>query len=167
MSTDYSSMTVIGFVVPVEEAFKKFIVKRPEISHMEARFDSKTGKKIAPAKVIDKDGGLALVINDEEFFLVNDDDEEDAKITIFQTVGDDEAQAIADLIKCDGFVTGDFQNGETYACFVPSKLPSDKGTYLIKDVCKFQKEIVRIGKALKKLGIDPGVGGIHIVNVVC
>ncbi len=162
MSTDYDSMTVIGFVVPAEEAFKKFIVKRPGVFHMEDRFDAKTGKKIAPEKVIDEDDGLALVIDGEEYDFVPGNDE----FSIFSNVGDEDADAIASIVKCRGFVTGDFHQGNVYACFMPNKLHSVDGVYAIKDVIKAQKEIARIGKALKKLGIDPGEGGIHTMNIV-
>lgn len=168
MSIDHDSMTVIGFVVPVEEAFKKFIVKREGRFHMEPRWDAKTGNPIEPEKVIDEHGGFALVIDGEECCRSYADNKREGEDEICANVGDDEAQAIADLIKCEGFVTGDFMEGNTFACFQPSKLKATKdGVYLLKDVCKFQKEIERIGKALKKLGIDPGPGGIHTVNVVC
>lgn len=91
MSIDHDSMTVIGFVVPVEEAFKKFIVKREDRFHMEPRWSHLTGEPIAPEKVIDKPGGFALVIDGDEYFVAEMDDECDAAPEIYANAGDDEA----------------------------------------------------------------------------
>jgi hypothetical protein len=162
MSIDHDSTLVIGYVVPSEDVFKQFLVRRKEVAHMEERFDSRTGKKMPSEKVVDEPAGYDIVIGDEKF-----DGPDDGKME-GHCLGDEEVEAVAALVGCSGFMTGDYYNGNIVACFVPSKLNAEPGgdVYLLKEVCKFQKEIERIGKALKKLKIDPGIGGIHVVNVV-
>lgn len=56
MSSDAYSNIVIGWQIDIEE----LLVDLNEISHMELRFDEKTGKAKAPARVIDRAAGRYL-----------------------------------------------------------------------------------------------------------
>ena len=57
MSTDYSSVLGVGFVLPLEEALDPFRKVSPETSHTEDRYDEKTGEKLDPVRVVDREEG--------------------------------------------------------------------------------------------------------------
>lgn len=76
MGIDYSFALGIGFTVDPEElseALRKDNTKLiPEKSHMEDRFDPKTGPKLASVKVVDEDETVSWFIGEEEFEYENE-----------------------------------------------------------------------------------------------
>lgn len=160
MSVDHSALIVIGYVISPESFFKPFLVRRNEVAHLEDRFDSRTGKKLAPEKVIDVHAGWDLVVGNETIAELKNND-----LDRFCPV-DEDVEKVADLLGAEVFVTGDYYNGRFVICVMPAGLVMKDDVYLLEDVCKFQKEIDRIGNELKKLKIEPGMGGIHVVSVV-
>jgi hypothetical protein len=67
MGMDRYDTLVIGFVAEAEDVLKPFEVEVDEKSHLEDRFDSKTGKKLAPAKVIDVEAGTEYEVDGKSF----------------------------------------------------------------------------------------------------
>lgn len=122
MSTDYDSGVQVGFYLPEEDFLKIFAVKMPEKSHMEKRFDAKTGRKIKSEKVIDEEARTAYKFKDK----------------IFE---EDDAQELAEAIAADvGLVSGDFgdlQNGDpifiTFVVDMDSEPLLDEITPDVKD----------------------------------
>ena len=53
MSTDYEATVMLGYYFDGEDFYKPFIKARKELSHMEPRYCSKTGKKLEDVKIID------------------------------------------------------------------------------------------------------------------
>lgn len=166
MSVEHSALTVVGYVISPESFFKPFLVRRHEVVHMENRFDSRTGKKLAPEKVIDVHPGWDLVVGNETIAELEDDDLDWDTRELFDHLDCVHVEKVADLVGATGFVSGDYYNGHYVICVEPVGLAAKDGVYLLEDACKFQKEIDRIGNELKKLKIDPGMGGIHAVSVV-
>ncbi len=70
----------VGYFLPYEEVVKVFGYKHRQKSHLEDRFDPKTGAKLEPVKIIDEPGGLWVKLgeHDEPFqeFPPDFDDEE-------------------------------------------------------------------------------------------
>jgi hypothetical protein len=62
MGVEHNSYTSIGYEFDAEGLSKFFLIKVPEVSHMEERFDPKTGKPVAPVKVVDRAAGEAFQI---------------------------------------------------------------------------------------------------------
>jgi len=60
MGIDYTVRLAVGFRISDADLMKRFAKKEPEKSHMEKRFDPKTGKRLKDEKVIDYEGGEFL-----------------------------------------------------------------------------------------------------------
>jgi hypothetical protein len=54
MGIDYSFSLAVGFVVDMDALLKPFAKVTKGKSHMEDRFDPKTGEKLEPVKVVDR-----------------------------------------------------------------------------------------------------------------
>ena len=136
MSIDHNASLGLGWVFTREELNKNFEVEVAEEFHMEDRFDSKTGQKLAPVKVIDRVGGNVLMFEGEEM--------ED----IWQL-----AQELADYV--GGRYTWE---GETYYSsdnlfVIGPNLPRD---FPFEEISKLGPELERIGKNLESLKLDLG-----------
>jgi len=83
MSIDYTFYVVVGFQITESEMCSAFRTTRviPDTFHMEDRFDSKTGQKINPVRVIDKKGYVDEIwtINGE---VINMDGASDDELTL-------------------------------------------------------------------------------------
>jgi hypothetical protein len=62
MSTDYDAGLVVGFAIDWNDLKKAVGKPMPEQSHMEDRFDPKTGKPTRREKVVDVEGGMGLFL---------------------------------------------------------------------------------------------------------
>lgn len=59
----------VGFMVPYEDLVKPLTFEKAEESHLEDRFDPKTGAKLEPEKVVDVEAGPWVRLNGKEWPL--------------------------------------------------------------------------------------------------
>lgn len=67
MGIDIDQSISIGFVLEEDEIKQVFGVATPEVSHMEDRFDPKTGAKLEPKKVIDTHSYTTFTLENKKF----------------------------------------------------------------------------------------------------
>src|SRR5579864_2116306 len=166
MSTDYDAVTVVGFAIPFEDFFKPLLKPSKEESHMEDRFDPKSGKKLdKQEKVVDRDAGFNIVVGEQEF----EGPETEADLDGNFCPEDDLMEAVGEALDCNVSYVGDMQNGCCFwVCCEPSKLKLKDGGYTIAEVVKCADEFDRIRKAIKKLTKrDPGPAEATSVMSVC
>jgi hypothetical protein len=155
MSTDYDAILVVGYLVNAN-AFLAILEKEyPEESHMETRFDPKTGKKFKkPEKVIDEEARTVYEFQGKRF-------ETDEKQEL--------VEAIEDHFKCDMWLYVDCREDEdAYLLGISSsklsKTESDGETLTFAEVAKCRKDVARIGRAMTKFGFKKlGLAGVHAV----
>ncbi len=66
MGVDYSAHLAIGYELEAS-MFDRFKVKTDPVWHMEERFSEKTGKKLAPVKVVTQEAGEVYRFDEQEF----------------------------------------------------------------------------------------------------
>lgn len=148
MGIDYSVNLGIGYIIDSEDLFAPFRVDIPEKSHMEDRFDPKTGKKIAPVKVVDEEAC-------EEY---------EYKGKRYEDVYD-LSHALAKDLECGISNNGGYSDGDTY--YVTVDVATDdsgleEGRFIVGGAAKFddvtamRAQLTKLKKAFKKLGIDLG-----------
>lgn len=84
MSIEYDSVLVVGWLLDKNDLPKKFIKNLPETSHMEDRFDPKTGQKVTSEVVIDSEEREIFVLDGIEY---EDEDEVGFFYTLAHKVG--------------------------------------------------------------------------------
>jgi hypothetical protein len=62
MGLYYTVRAVVGYQFPLEEVLGPFVVRTPEESHLEPRYDPKTGAPVDPVKIIDRHSYVDYVI---------------------------------------------------------------------------------------------------------
>lgn len=67
MSVDYNFSALVGWRVKTKDILEPFKKETPEISHMEDRYNEKTGKKIHPVKIIDQFRETFYEFNGEKY----------------------------------------------------------------------------------------------------
>lgn len=152
MSINYSAYLAVGFHIPYEDFCKVFIRKtREEVSHMEDRFDPKTGAKLEPIKVVDEEAVKVIVFNGQNY-----DPDEMYELT----------DALAAYLKCDIDTDGS-SNGDQDYVFTPkyttdSFYGHDYGRLTVGGALTY-KQVVKLGPVLDalrlkliKLGLKPG-----------
>lgn len=63
----YSTNIDVGFVFKLKDLEKAFGKKVPEKSHMEPRWDSKTGKRLRDKKVVDEEASICLQLDGKKY----------------------------------------------------------------------------------------------------
>lgn len=169
MSVERSAETVIGYVIPVQDFFKVggLLQHTPERFHMEKRFDPKSGKEVAPVKIVDSEEHYRVVVRGVDY--------DGPEVKYYDPENwnpdDDVIEAISEVLDCDVRVTGDFYNGcNVYVCLSSAKMKhEDSGSFTaLKEIVKHAKDLERIGKACKKLlGVNPGACGAHSIMFSC
>lgn len=163
MGIDYSFWLNIGYKISGEFLPDSMRKITEEKSHMEDRFDPKTGKKLAPVKVIDEEGGL-------ECFLVDGTELEDMYSL---------AEALSEKLGCEVECEHGY-SGEDFTITFSVNLPrtgQDDGDWgrvsvgssiLFEEVIsnKARAAVEKLGADLKALGIDPGPAKIMIGSSV-
>jgi len=145
---NWESSVVVGFVIEKDDLEMPFKQTVPEQSHMEDRFDPKTGKKLAKqVKVVDKE-------ECEEFFFNG------------ENIGDDACDlvsAIEDEVNCRISMHGNYCDGDDLVYAIePTDAASDPLTF--KEVASLESECERIRKIFKeRYGIDLGEPCIQTV----
>lgn len=157
MGIDYSFFPVVGFVV-TEATLIPLLKILPEASHMERRFNPKTGKEEEPVKVVDTPVQSMYVLDGSG--LINDDEPMD-----FSEV----CELIGQKIDCDVKVCGSALCGDLFCVFGPKLEPVDDDLclqegrieasqpLLFHDVVRPStvSEVAYIGEELVKLGLGP------------
>lgn len=155
MGTDYSSRAVVGYVVTDLRTFFGAAVRhRDEVSHMEDRYDTKTGLVNGQAKVVELDEGDYVVLGGEEFD-VGDDGYVDTEI----------AEMLGSMLGANVTVGGIF--GEDFSVSIEPNVEPKDGVYALDDLAFMASEVKRIGEECARLGFDPGPAGVHSVLDGC
>lgn len=148
MGIDYSVHLGIGYILDREDIIAPFRVEIPEKFHMEDRFDSKTGKKLAPEKVVDEEGG-------EEFEYKGTRYEMEYELF----------EAMAEDLECCIDNCGGYTDGETIRVTLDVETDDsgiDDGRFTVggavsfADVTAMRAQLTALKKKFKKLGIDLG-----------
>jgi hypothetical protein len=148
MGMNWEWSLVVGFVVDRDDFLMPFKKEVEEESHLEDRFDSRTGKKVGQVTVVDREAG-------EEYFLDG------------TSYGDDEYKfidALASEANCEITLHGDHCTGEdmTYS-IEPTRSSQESLTF--KEVAELAPEAERIHQVFKvRFGVDLGEPGITSVG---
>jgi hypothetical protein len=68
MSTDYDADIAVGYIINLSAIPKKLIKKLPEITHMEDRYDEKTGRKLPDqVEVVDSEERSVYIFDRSEY----------------------------------------------------------------------------------------------------
>jgi hypothetical protein len=152
MSTEYDVSIGVGCVVTQEDLEKPFSKTVPEISHMEDRYSQKTGKKLAPVKVVDQESHDELWFDGE---LIEDEDESYML-----------ALKMATKIGCCVLRFGNQLTGNFFYLFGPRISEQERteslscnlsvgGDLSLEEVGSKTKECKKIHEELMKLGVNP------------
>jgi hypothetical protein len=144
MSTDYDAGLAVGWLLTIEDLKSVFGRSIPEESHMEDRWDPKTGVGPTQIRIVDREQGWYLQLpNDEELF----------------NQGFDPASSEGDVLgfleklctqaRCE-FAYPNLENDS----FVIGCLFKDQGEAPPMEVRATLKRAVPIGRRLKKLGLS-------------
>lgn len=146
MGMEHTSEMVIGFVACQDEILKYFELTTPEVSHIEDRYDPKTGKRLKPVVVVDEEERTVYRVDGETY--------EDSY---------DIAEALADAVGCRVTRHGNLFTGEDIVFAIePSKMPS---TVSFKQIAELEPECKRIRKEFKKRwGIELGEPSVTSVD---
>jgi hypothetical protein len=158
MSTNYSFRLSVGFEIGYDQILKKYGKYLPEMSHMEDRFDPRTGKKSGQEKVVDHEAGVRVVIGGESFGRYDTHEMVEAlekELGAFVEVVND-AMSVSS-------VGNSFMISPRGLNFKdPSRITLDygdimaQGGLLIDDLVRKLPQFEELGLRLKKLGFKPG-----------
>lgn len=149
MSTEYNADCFVGFAFQREDIPARYRKNKPEKSHIEKRFDPKTGKPTLDEKVIDSEEEDVLIFDGEEF-----EDEHEFFDVIAAEVG-------GTCCMSGNFIDGDM----VFMIEPPIKTKHER--YLFEDVVKSAKTVRSMYKKLKKLGFKvtaPVVMGVLTIS---
>lgn len=142
MGHEYSSATVIGFVMDQDDFLMPFKTMTEEKFHVEDRFDQRTGKKLKPVKVVDEPSEEGYVVDGEVY-----------------ECSYDVMDALSSLVGCDIRQHGNACTGEDFMVSVEPKYASalHEGSVKLAEVPKLMEECLRIRVDFKKrFGMDLG-----------
>jgi hypothetical protein len=157
MSTDIDTVIVVGFVVPEEDFLKPLKVYKKEESHLEDRFDPKTGKKLKPQKVVDQEARWVYEFEGGTY----EDNQTELGLNTWDLL-----DAIGKKFKCFVSFHGNLNWGENITVAVESKKQkkTQKGGYSFKCIGELPKaNLARIAREMKKAGFKLGEPGIYPV----
>lgn len=155
MGIDYQFNIGIGFILDREDVVAPFRVQTEEKFHMEDRFDSKTGKKLAPLKVVDQKATEAFELDGKTY--------EECW---------DFYEALGEKLDCSISNQGGYTDGETLYITIniehtgEDDLDSGRVTagssITFDNVTMSRATLMTLSKKLKKLGIEPGTAKVFI-----
>jgi hypothetical protein len=148
MSTDYYIELAVGFEIHINDLLAPFEKISPEKSHLEDRYDEKTGKKLDPVRVVDQEEQVVWKINGEEFDC--EDSAADAvadKVNAVATYG---YGTIENVVIGPPMPLGEESNESTWSHFTTGP------NYSFRSLAKMGSKLDEIAKELKKLGIESG-----------
>lgn len=145
MAVEYNAMHVVGFVFGEDDIPKKYRKYRKEESHLEARYDAKTAKRVADEKVIDVNAG--------GFFMLNAVEHDDA-YSFFEH--------LADMVDGHMECHGDLNHRSSMLYCVEPPLRTKNCGYAFDDVVKSAPLVHAMHKKLIGLGFKqkPGVWAV-------
>jgi len=163
MGIDYSQEIIVGYRIlekDLDEAFVKILA--PEAYRYEDRFDSKTGAKLQPEKILAKPSIRQYLFEG---------------VDVTEKVEDDTdalASLVAESCKSEYYAAGDYMCGDKYYYFYP-KINSvggseDQGRVCFGSSLDYQDAVdqhfkmMQIGLQLKALKLN--IEGPHIWNAV-
>ncbi len=163
MGVDYSASVAIGFYFTPDEVTEAFTEGVEEVSHLERRYDPRTGKEVGPEKVIDQEGGRRLVFKGE---VIGDADANEDDPCAPQ----DLFEAIAGYLKCQYWEDGWYEdlNGIVFG-YSPKKFiktgwsngPADTaGGIHQDDLLGLMPKMEPLMLKLRELGLKPGPAGV-------
>ena len=166
MSTNYSFRLSVGFEIGYDQILKKYGEYMPEKSHMEDRFDPRTGKKSVQVKVVDHEAGVRVVIGSESFGQYDIHE----MVEALEKELDAFVEVVNDVMSA-GCVGNSFMISPRGLNFKdPSKATLDYGDvmahggFLIDDMVRKLPQFEELGLRLKKLGFKPGKLMVRIVG---
>lgn len=148
MSINYEPCVIIGFFPSIEDFLDG--IERPlgEVSHVEERYDQRTGKRLPDVKVVDREATIGYVFNGKEYT-------EDDVQQLFEDIGEHIGATIETF---DNAFSGDIFG----VSIVPHGVRAEEGgMYSFTAVANaaFQCEILET--KMKKLNLNPGPAGVH------
>jgi hypothetical protein len=155
MGTDYSARAVVGYVVTDAKAFFGANLRhREEVSHLEDRYDTRTGTVTHQEKVVELEEGDFVVLGGEEFNVGEDG-----------YLDSEAEEALGAMLDACVTVGGIF--GEQFVISIEPNVESEDGVYALADLPFMMSEVRRIGDECSRLGFDPGPPGVHSVLDAC
>lgn len=162
MSKDYDVSVHVGWHLHAHSFLRPLRKKVKEVSHMEDRFDSKTGLKAGQTKVVDTEEGFYYFFEDEEFDRAPDPKSQYED----EPLGSEILEAIGEKVKANITLHGDFESGEGMTVVITSlKAKGSPDELSFKEVADLKRDLPRIHKALMKLGLldKSDTPGVHAV----
>jgi len=165
MSTDYSFGIAAGFEVSVKLIIRNWGRTFPEKSHMEERFDPKSGKKLASEKVVDREEGLYFILGGKEVRFdepqevieaLGEELEADVQLVDDSPhdLSDEDFVLISPRIKCRDPSAFDLEYGRVTAA----------GGFLIEDLARELPKFKKLEAFLKKHRLRPGKPMVRITG---
>ncbi len=148
MSTEHTASLIIGFSIDMDDLGMPFKVTLPQVTHVEDRYDQKTGEKLGPVTVVDSEEREAFVFEGEEY-----------------AEGTELTEAMEQHIRCRINPHGDFFAGDLVYSIQPTKT-AGKPEMSIIEVLTFEAECLRIKSAFAKYGIHLGEPSVFALSSV-
>ena len=144
MSVDYDAALAIGFTFD-EDAFERAFGRTvPRESHMEDRYDPRTGEKVDPVEVLD-------CMEHEGLFLDGDEKEYGFDEELFEEISTRTRTHYVEQIDYDHTVTVTF--GPTHE-ILPRPYENDCVEW--RSLLLLGQELDQIATRLRELGLEPG-----------
>lgn len=152
---DYDCEAVLGYVVDdLVRFFGGAVQHQDEKSHMEDRYDTRTGQVVGQEKVVDRQACDYVVLDGQEF-EVRDDCYVSAEL----------GEALGALLDADVHGAGHF--GEEMVMIIQPNVEEKEGVYDLDDVPFMVAKAKRIGDRCRELGFNPGQAGLRAVLSSC
>jgi len=164
MRIDYASHVIVGYVVQVEDLFRKLLRRRDGLTHEEDRFDPRTGKQAAPATVVDVEAGWDVVVDGRAF----EGPESKAVSSLWGWRWEPDGElldVLAARVGCSVTLLGRAHDEIVFVCFQPTGLRRRKdGSVPLDSIAKHRGEVKRIGRAAKELRLRLGRPGVYAIT---
>ena len=156
MGIDRDYCLAIGYEVNESVIEDLFLRESPEKSHMEPRWDPRTGERVADEKVIDERTEQVFIYQGHEFAFLEE--------LLDKVCSDHDMNYWIHGWECDR----DFVIGPNFAGLREDlsleATPNVTGRFEMKDIPRVVHELERIKKVLTDLGLEVG---IPVVRITC
>ena len=152
MSVDHDASLVVGYVVEPTTMLDHLLEGRNKKTHKEKRFCPKTGNRLEDVVVVDRETCQVWAFNGKDY-------PQDELSELLESIGD--------KYNCYVFLNGNFMCGDGLVCIESNNLPrqnvdSDSdSSRSFEYINSVKKDLLRIGKALRKDGFKIGELGVH------
>jgi hypothetical protein len=148
MSTDHTAALIVGFSIAHDDLGTPFKTTLPEESHLEDRFNARTGVKLQPVKVVDADEREAYLFEGVTYAEL-----------------EELVEAMEQHVKCRINSHGDFFNGDLEYSIQPTAT-AGKSFLGFEEVAALKIECLRIKRAFEKYGIELGEPTVFALSSV-